>query len=83
MLRKFQGCQESVKCVSRKFHKKFQGCIKNLLMKFLLQFCCMNLIAATRADGGLVYLPGVEVQEKHRRDKKSGFLTRHSPLPLF
>ena len=27
-------------------------------MKFLLQFCCMNLIAATRAEGGLVYTNG-------------------------
>ena len=24
-------------------------------LKFLLQFCCMNLIAATRAEGGLVF----------------------------
>ena len=24
-------------------------------MKFLLQFCCMNLIADTRAEGGLVF----------------------------
>ena len=46
--------KESVKCASRKFHKKFQGCIKNLKMEFLLQFCCMNLIAATRAEGGRV-----------------------------
>ena len=26
--------EESVKCVSRKFQKKFQGCFKNVLMKF-------------------------------------------------
>ena len=26
--------EESVKCVSRKFHKKFQGYFKNILMKF-------------------------------------------------
>ena len=38
----------------KKCNKKFQGCIKNIEMKFLLQFCCMNLIAATRAEGGLV-----------------------------
>ena len=49
--RKFQG-----KYVSRKFHKKFQACSTNLSMKFILQICCsMNLIAATRADGGLFF----------------------------
>ena len=61
--RLFQRCfkdvsrvfKESVKCASRKLHQKFQGCIKNLKMEFLLQFCCMNLIATTRAEGGLVY----------------------------
>ena len=53
----FQGSIKEVKCVSRKCHKKFQGCLKNLSMKFCLQFCCsMNLIAATRAEGGLVSL---------------------------
>ena len=41
----------SVKYFSRKFHKKFQGCYKNH---------SMNLIAATRAEGGLVYIPIVE-----------------------
>ena len=55
--RRFNGVTESVKCVSRKFYKKFQGCFKNLSMKFVLQFrCSMNLIAATRAEGGLVSL---------------------------
>ena len=28
-------------------------------MKFLLQYCCINLIAATRAEGGLVSYCGV------------------------
>ena len=38
----------SVNCVSRKCHKKF-------LRNFVLQFCCcMDLIAASRAEGGLV-----------------------------
>ena len=32
-------------------------------MKFLLQFCCMNLIAATRAEGGLVFYIIEEVIE--------------------
>ena len=43
--------KESVKFVSRKFHKKFHGCFKNLSMKFC---CSMNLIAATLVEGGLV-----------------------------
>ena len=30
----FKVVKESVKCVSRKFHKKFQGCFKNLSIKF-------------------------------------------------
>ena len=44
--------KESVKCVSR----KFQRCFMNVLIKFLRFFCCMDLIAATRAEGGLVLL---------------------------
>ena len=55
---RFKGVRESVKCVSRKFHKKFQGCFKNLSMKC----CSMNLIAATRAEGGLVhFLPKLDL----------------------
>ena len=54
---RFKGVKECVKCVSRKCHKKFQGCFKNLSMKFVLQFCfSMNLIAATRAEGGFVLI---------------------------
>ena len=30
-------------------------------MKFLLQFCCMNLIAATLAKGGLVIVVVVQL----------------------
>ena len=41
---------ESVKGFRENFKKKFQGCFKNVSM----QFCCMDLIAATRAEGGLV-----------------------------
>ena len=41
--------KESVKFVLR----KFQGCFKNVSMKFC---SCMDLIAATRAEGGLVSL---------------------------
>ena len=44
--------KESVKFVSRNFQKQFQGHFKNVSMKF----CCMELIAATRAEGGLVCL---------------------------
>ena len=37
----------------QKIPKKFQGCFDEILA---LQFCwCMDLIAATRAEGGLVY----------------------------
>ena len=47
VLRKFQR-----KCVSRKLEKKLQGRFKNVSMKFC---SCMDLIAATRAEGGLVF----------------------------
>ena len=55
--------KESIKCVSRKFQyqvsKVFQECFKNVSMKFFLQFCSrMYLIAATRAEGGLVFYGG-------------------------
>ena len=43
--------KESVKCVPRKFQIKFQE-----FSRMFLQFCCcMDLIAATRAEGGLVF----------------------------
>ena len=42
--------KESVKCVPRKFQIKFQE-----FSRMFFQFCCcMDLIAATRAEGGLV-----------------------------
>ena len=49
--------KESTKCVSIKFQKKvsrvFHECFNEVLF---LQFCsCMDLIAATRAEGGLVF----------------------------
>ena len=47
---RFKGVKESVKCVSRKFNKLFQGCFKNLSMKFCFS---MNLISAIRAEGGM------------------------------
>ena len=37
-LRKIQSIKESVKCISRKFHKKLQRCFKNLSMKFFCHF---------------------------------------------
>ena len=46
--------KESVKYVSIKFDNKLQGCIKNLYMKFLMHFCCMNLIAATEQKESLL-----------------------------
>ena len=54
ILRKIHGFKASVKYFSRKFRKKFQGCFKNLSRKFCFAILCMNLIAATRAEGGLV-----------------------------
>ena len=48
------GVKASVKYFSRKFHQNFQGCFKNLSMKLCFAILCMNLIAATRAEGGLV-----------------------------
>ena len=50
----------SFNCVSRKFHKKCQGCFKNLSMKCCFVIgCSMNLIAATREEGGLVLYKAV------------------------
>ena len=51
--RQFQRC---FKENSRAFHKKFQGCSKNLSMKFCFAILCMNLITATQAEGGLVFI---------------------------
>ena len=49
--RRFQGCLKKVSIVFQEnFIKSFKG-----VSSFVLQFCCsMNLIAATRAEGGLV-----------------------------
>ena len=49
--------KESTKCVSIKFQKKvsrvFHECFNEVLF---LQFCsCMDLIAATQPEGGLVF----------------------------
>ena len=53
VLRKFQGGLKKVSSVFQEnFIKSFKG-----VSSFVLQFCCsMNLIAATRAEGGLVRL---------------------------
>ena len=46
---------ESVNCVSIKFRKKNQGCFKNVSIKFYFAILfLMDLIAATRPEGGLV-----------------------------
>ena len=47
--------KESVSVFPENFEKKLMGVFKNVSMKFCLaNFCCMDLIAATRAEGGLV-----------------------------
>ena len=53
VLRKFQGCLKKVSSVFKEnFMKSFLGD-----SSFVLKLCCsMNLIAATRAEGGLVSL---------------------------
>ena len=50
VLRKFQGCLKKVSSVfPENFINRFKGVSR-------IKFCCsMNLIAATRADGGLVF----------------------------
>ena len=66
LLNRFQvsiGFQDSFMEVSRKFQENFKvlnrslkllrGCFKVVL--FLKVYCSMSLIAATRAEGGLVY----------------------------
>ena len=45
----FQGCFMIFKSVSRLFQGSFQGVSKEVS-------CCMALIAASRAEGGLVFL---------------------------
>ena len=64
--RMFQGC---FKKVLRVFHenfkgvsRKFQGCFKEVPRKGVSRkvSCCMALIAASRAEGGLVFLAAGE-----------------------
>ena len=47
--------KDSVKCFLRKISNKVSRVFKNIAMEFLQFYCCMDLIAATRAEGGLVY----------------------------
>ena len=42
-----------LKKVSSVFQEKFINSFKDVSR--ILQFCCMNIIAATRAEGGLVF----------------------------
>ena len=59
ILRKFQGCLMGVKCLPKKFQIKFQEFSRMFQWSFFLQFCCcMDFIAATRAEGGLVNKDG-------------------------
>ena len=52
------GFKTSVRCFPRTFHKKFQGFSSIFQCSFVLQFLySMSLIAATRAEGGLVFYP--------------------------
>ena len=44
---KFQGCFQSISNVFRRISKKDSVCLKEVT-------CCMTLIAASRAEGGLV-----------------------------
>ena len=57
ILRNVQSCLKEVSSVFQEnFKQKFHGCFKSVSMKFVLQFCSsMDLIAATRAEGGLVF----------------------------
>ena len=56
-------------------------------MKFLLQFCCMNLLAATRAEGGLVLVMArMSWQEKMFKvrlaNTKNGLVQENLPRRL-
>ena len=56
---RFKGIKESfkkVQCVYQEnFKKAFNGVLRMFLRRFVLQFCCcLALIAATQAEGGLV-----------------------------
>ena len=52
-----QGCLKKVSSVfQEKFKQSVKGVSRMFQSSFVLQFCCcMDLIAATRAEGGLVY----------------------------
>ena len=49
--------EECVKCFTRKFKTKFQGCFKYFIWIFICFpiLFCKDLIAATRAEWGLVF----------------------------
>ena len=51
----FQGCFNIFKYVSRMFQKCFKDVSGKLSRCFKKVSCCMALIAASRAEGGLVF----------------------------
>ena len=59
----FQGCLMKVS-----WERKFHGCFKSFSKKFQENVsgvskkvsCCMALIAASRAEGGLVYIMAIQ-----------------------
>ena len=54
--RKFQGCFKGVLWILRMFPECFKEVSRKLSRSFRKVSCCMVLIAASRAEGGLVFL---------------------------
>ena len=57
ILRKLQGCLKKVSSVVQEnFKTKFKGALRIFQLSFVLRFCCcIDLLAATRAEGELVF----------------------------
>ena len=53
--RKFQGCFKGVSMIEG-VSRVFQGSFKKTFKVFQKSFMCMALIAASRAEGGLVFI---------------------------
>ena len=81
-LRKFHGCLKKVSSVFQEnLMKNFKGVSRIFQWSFALQFChSMNLIAATRAEGGLVSRGGGS--NLFLQTKKNGFSATTCGLQL-
>ena len=65
VLRVFQGSFNGVEEVSRAFQISYMEDSRTLSRCFKKVSCCMALIAASRAEGGLVFYLYVNLNTKH------------------